>query len=48
MTKVVDYVKNVVLAVLTERIARWAVDQYVMPWVERIPTKRRKPFGFGG
>lgn len=37
---------KILLAVVMERIARHAVDQYLMPLIERVPTRRRKPFGF--
>ena len=46
--QVMDDVRKVLYAVFLDRVCRWAIDQYVMPWVERMPTKRKKPFGFGG
>lgn len=41
-----DMVKQIVLTVVVQRIAGFAVDRYVMPVVEKLPTSKKKPFGF--
>lgn len=48
MKELAQQVKNIVLSVLVQRLAGWAVDQYVMPQIEKLPTKKSKPFGFAG
>lgn len=46
MKPYVALVKQIVLSVVVERIARHAVDRYVMPSVEKLTAKKKKPFGF--
>lgn len=46
MNKYLDVVKQVAFATLVQRVANWMVEQYVMPHVEKLPTKKSKPFGF--
>lgn len=38
--------KQTILSVLVQRVAGWMIDQYVMPLVEKLPTKKKRPFGF--
>lgn len=41
-----NLVRQIMLTVLVERISRFLIDQYVMPTVEKLPTKKNRPFGF--
>lgn len=41
-----EVIKNIILSVLVQRVAGWVIDQYVMPMVEKLPTQKKKPFGF--
>lgn len=46
MKQHMDLVRNIVVSVVVQRLAGFAMDRYVMPVVEKLPTRKKRPFGF--